>query len=66
MGDTKKTYYITTPIIMALLEQHLPISRLVTMVQKEVALRMIAEPGKKDYGALSVAVQYYTRPKICP
>ena len=57
-------YYITTPIIMALLEQHLPISRLVTMVQKEVALRMIAEPGKKDYGALSVAVQYYTRPKI--
>ncbi len=57
-------YYITTPIIMALLEQHLPISRLVTMVQKEVALRMIADPGKKDYGALSVAVQYYTRPKI--
>jgi len=57
-------YYITTPIIMALLEQHLPITKLVTMVQKEVALRMVAQPGKKDYGALSVAVQYYTEPKI--
>lgn len=57
-------YYITTPIIMALLEQHLPITKLVTMVQKEVAERMVAQPGKKDYGALSVAVQYYTQPKI--
>lgn len=57
-------YYITTPIIMALLEQRLPVTKLVTMVQKEVALRMIAKPGKKDYGALSVAVQYYTRPQI--
>lgn len=57
-------YYITTPILMALLEQHLPISILVTMVQKEVALRMIATPGSKIYGALSVAVQYYTRPHI--
>lgn len=57
-------YYITTPILMALLEQHLPISVLVTMVQKEVALRMIAGPGSKTYGALSVAVQYYTRPHI--
>ena len=57
-------YYITTPILMALLEQHLPISVLVTMVQKEVALRMIAKPGSKAYGALSVAVQYYTRPHI--
>ena len=57
-------YYITTPILMALLEQHLPISILVTMVQKEVALRMIAMPGSKIYGALSVAVQYYTRPHI--
>ena len=57
-------YYITTPILMALLEQHLPISILVTMVQKEVALRMIAQPGSKIYGALSVAVQYYTRPHI--
>jgi 16S rRNA (adenine1518-N6/adenine1519-N6)-dimethyltransferase len=57
-------YYITTPIIMALLEQRLPISRLVTMVQKEVAERMVASPGTKDYGALSVAVQYYTKPCI--
>lgn len=57
-------YYITTPIIMALLEQRLPVTRLVTMVQKEVALRMTAKPGKKDYGALSVAVQYYTEPGI--
>lgn len=57
-------YYITTPIIMSLLESKLPIERLVVMVQKEVALRMVAEPGSKDYGALSVAVQYYTNPKI--
>ena len=57
-------YYITTPIIMALLEQHLPVKKLVTMVQKEVAGRMVAKPGTKDYGALSVAVQYYTEPKI--
>lgn len=57
-------YYITTPIIMALLEQRLPVTRLVTMVQKEVAERMVAKPGKKDYGALSVAVQYYTSPQI--
>ena len=57
-------YYITTPIIMSLLESKLPIERLVVMVQKEVALRMIAKPGTKDYGALSVAVQYYTEPDI--
>ncbi len=57
-------YYITTPIIMALLEQKLPITRIVTMVQKEVAERMTAEPGGKDYGALSVAVQYYTEPEF--
>ena len=57
-------YYITTPIIMALLESKLPIERLVVMVQKEVALRMVAKPGTKDYGALSVAVQYYTEPDI--
>ncbi len=57
-------YYITTPILMELLEKHLPISILVTMVQKEVALRMIAKPGSKTYGALSVAVQYYTKPHI--
>ena len=57
-------YYITTPIIMTLLERRLPISRLVTMVQKEVADRMVAEPGTKAYGALSVAVQYYTQPHV--
>ena len=57
-------YYITTPIIMSLLESKLPIERLVVMVQKEVALRMVAKPDTKDYGALSVAVQYYTEPDI--
>ena len=57
-------YYITTPIIMSLLESKLPIELLVVMVQKEVALRMVAKPGTKDYGALSVAVQYYTEPDI--
>ena len=51
-------YYITTPIIMALLEKHLPITDIVVMVQKEVAERMAAQPGSKTYGALSVAVQY--------
>lgn len=57
-------YYITTPIIMSLLESRLPIERMVMMVQHEVALRMVAKPGTKDYGALSVAVQYYTEPDI--
>jgi 16S rRNA (adenine1518-N6/adenine1519-N6)-dimethyltransferase len=57
-------YYITTPIIMRLLEQRLPIDILVTMVQKEVAERMVAPPGGKDYGSLSVAVQWYTEPEI--
>lgn len=57
-------YYITTPIIMSLLEMRLPIERLVVMVQKEVAERMVATPGTKAYGALSVAVQYYTEPDI--
>lgn len=57
-------YYITTPIIMSLLESRLPIERMVMMVQREVALRMVAKPGTKDYGALSVAVQYYTEPDI--
>ena len=57
-------YYITTPILMALLEQHLPIERMVTMVQKEVAVRMTARPGSKDYGALSIAVQYFTVPRM--
>ena len=57
-------YYITTPILLSLLEQNLPITHIVTMVQKEVAERMTASPGGKDYGALSVAVQYYTEPEI--
>lgn len=57
-------YYITTPIIFALLEQKLPMERLVAMVQKEVAERMVAKPGGRDYGALSVAMQYYTEPEI--
>lgn len=57
-------YYITTPIIMSLLEMRLPIERLVVMVQKEVAERMVAQPGTKAYGALSAAVQYYTEPAI--
>jgi 16S rRNA (adenine1518-N6/adenine1519-N6)-dimethyltransferase len=57
-------YYITTPIIMGLLEARMPIDVLVTMVQKEVAQRMVATPGTKDYGALSVAVQYYTKAEI--
>lgn len=57
-------YYITTPIIMYLLEQKLPLERLVVMVQKEVAERMTAEPGGREYGAISVAMQYYTEPKI--
>ena len=57
-------YYITTPIIFALLEKRLPMERLVGMVQKEVAERMAAQPGGKEYGALSVAIQYYTEPEI--
>jgi len=57
-------YYITTPIIMKLLEENNDnIDIMVFMVQKEVAQRMVASPGKKDYGALSVAVQYYTKPE---
>lgn len=57
-------YYITTPIIMGLFESHVPIESITVMVQKEVADRMQASPGSKDYGALSLAVQYYARPKI--
>lgn len=57
-------YYITTPIVMGLLENRLPITTMTLMVQKEVADRMVASPGTKDYGALSVAVQFYTRPTI--
>ena len=57
-------YYITTPIIMKLLESEVGIKSLTVMIQKEVAERMIAKPGGKDYGALTVAVQFYTVPKI--
>lgn len=57
-------YYITTPIIMELFEKHVPISSITVMVQKEVADRMQAKPGSKDYGALSLAVQYYAKPYI--
>lgn len=57
-------YYITTPIIMKLLEAKLPIDKIIVMVQKEVAVRMQSSPGNKDYGALSVAVQYYSKPQI--
>jgi 16S rRNA (adenine1518-N6/adenine1519-N6)-dimethyltransferase len=53
-------YYVTTPIIMKLLEDHLPIRGIVCMLQKEVADRISAKPGTKDYGSLSIAVQYYT------
>lgn len=57
-------YYITTPIIMGLFESHVPVDNLTVMVQKEVASRMQAKPGSKDYGALSLAVQYYAEPYI--
>lgn len=57
-------YYITTPILMGLFESGAPFSQLTVMVQKEVAERMIAEPGSKTYGALSLAVRYYTDPEI--
>lgn len=57
-------YYITTPILMRLFESHAPVSDITVMVQTEVAWRMQAGPGTKDYGALSLAVQYYSRPEI--
>ncbi len=57
-------YYITTPIIMGLFESHMPVESVTVMVQKEVAERMQAAPGSKDYGALSLAVQYYSLPEI--
>lgn len=57
-------YYITTPIIMGLFESHVPVDSITVMVQKEVADRMQVGPGTKDYGALSLAVQYYARPEI--
>ena len=57
-------YYITTPIIMGLFENHVPLKSITVMVQKEVADRMQVGPGTKDYGALSLAVQYYAKPYI--
>ena len=57
-------YYITTPIIMGLFESHVPLENVTVMVQKEVAQRMQAGPGTKDYGALSLAVQFYAQPYI--
>lgn len=57
-------YYITTPIIMGLFENHVPVKSITVMVQKEVAERMQVGPGTKDYGALSLAVQYYAKPYI--
>lgn len=57
-------YYVTTPIIMKFLEERVPIESLTVMVQKEVARRIQAEPGTKDYGSLSIAAQYYSEPNI--
>ena len=57
-------YYITTPILLGLFKQKVPAESITVMVQKEVADRMTAGPGSKDYGALSIAVQYYSRPRI--
>ena len=57
-------YYITTPIIMGIFENHVPVESITVMVQKEVADRMQTGPGSKDYGALSLAVQYYAKPYI--
>ncbi|MFM9281700.1 16S rRNA (adenine(1518)-N(6)/adenine(1519)-N(6))-dimethyltransferase RsmA [Paenibacillus jiagnxiensis] len=57
-------YYVTTPILMKLLEDKLPLENIVVMIQKEVAERMAASPGSKDYGSLSIAVQYYSEPEL--
>jgi len=57
-------YYITTPIIMEILEKNYPIENITVMVQKEVAYRMKAEPATKDYGALSLSVQYFCKPYL--
>ncbi len=57
-------YYITTPIIMGLFESHVPLASITIMVQKEVADRMQTGPGSKDYGALSLAVQYFAKPEV--
>ena len=57
-------YYVTTPIMMKLLEEKLPLEHIVVMIQKEVAQRMAASPGGKEYGSLSIAVQYYSMPEL--
>ncbi|GAA3411776.1 16S rRNA (adenine(1518)-N(6)/adenine(1519)-N(6))-dimethyltransferase RsmA [Paenibacillus hodogayensis] len=57
-------YYVTTPIMMKLLEQKLPLEYIVVMIQREVAERMAAKPGGKEYGSLSIAVQYYAEPDV--
>ncbi|GIP36324.1 16S rRNA (adenine(1518)-N(6)/adenine(1519)-N(6))-dimethyltransferase RsmA [Paenibacillus sp. J2TS4] len=57
-------YYVTTPIVMKLLEERLPLQNIVVMIQKEVADRMAADPGTKDYGSLSIAVAYYCEPEL--
>lgn len=57
-------YYITTPILLSLLEKKLPITKIVTMIQKEVAERIVAEPGGKDYGAVTLAFKYFTNTRI--
>lgn len=57
-------YYVTTPILMKFLEERLPVKEIVVMLQKEVADRIAASPGTKDYGSLSIAVQYYTEAKV--
>lgn len=57
-------YYVTTPILMKLLEERLPLENIVVMIQKEVAERMAAKPGGKEYGSLSIAVQYYCEPEV--
>lgn len=57
-------YYVTTPIVMKLLEEKLPLNNIVVMIQREVAERMTASPGGKEYGSLSIAVQYYCEPSV--
>lgn len=57
-------YYITTPLVMFALESHFNVSEIVVMIQKEVAERLTAKPGTKDYGALTLAIQYYTQPSL--
>ena len=64
MVNRNLPYYITTPIIMGLFESHVPLESITVMVQKEVADRMQSDPGSKDYGALSLAVQYYAKAEI--